>query len=101
MSQVKINMNGDLYVIIKEIDEDATLVSYRLSNGAELDFYNDELVQLVLPNFEAQLNRGSLLGLSIDLVDMKINDKKIILSIKIINDVINITLDCSSIINKL
>lgn len=100
MSQVKI-YNGDLYIIIKEIDDNVTLISYKLDNGAELDFYNDELVQLVLPNFEAQLNRGSLLGLSIDLVDMQINNEKIILSIKIINDTINITLDCSSIMHKL
>ena len=101
MTQANIDMNGDLYIIFKKENIDDVLTSYKLNNGAEFDFYNDELVQLILPNFEAQLNRGSLLGLSIEVLDIKIEDTKLILPIQIMNDVINIKLDCESIIHKI
>lgn len=99
MSQIKIE-NGDLYIIFKDGQYDV-LVSYKLDNGAEFDFDGDEPVQLILPNFEAQLNRGSLANVPIELLDVIFEDTKIILPIKIINDTITISLDCSSIIRKL
>ena len=99
MSQIKVE-NGDLYIIFNE-NKDDVLVSYKLDNGAEFDFYDNKLVQLVLPNFENQLNRGSLSDVSIELLDVTFNDTKITLPIKIINDTINISLDCSSIIHKI
>lgn len=99
MTEARVS-DGDLYIIFADVD-DNVLTSCRLDNGAEFDFRNDELVQIVLPNFEAQLNRGSLLGLSIDLVDVQFQNEIMILSIKIMNDTINISLDCSSIIHKL
>ncbi len=95
MSHVQV-CNGDLYVIFKEVDND-TLITYKLDNGAEIDFFDDDLVQIILPHFEEQLNRGCLSDLSIDLINTQLIDEKIILSIKIIEDTINITLDCSSI----
>ena len=100
MSQVKVE-DSDLYIIFKEISDDSVLQTYRLDNGAEFDFYNDELIQLILPNFETQLNRGSLLGLDIDLVNVDFDDAKLSLAIKIMNDTITIHLDCSSIMHKL
>lgn len=99
MSQIKVK-NGDLYIIFNE-NKDDVLVSYKLDNGAEFDFYDNKLVQLVLPNFENQLNRGSLSDVSMELLDVTFNDTKITLPIKIINDTINISLDCSSIIHKI
>ena len=99
MSQIKVE-NGDLYIIFNE-NKDDVLVSYKLDNGAEFDFYDNKLVQLVLPNFENQLNRGSLSDVSMELLDATFNDTKITLPIKIINDTINISLDCSSIIHKI
>lgn len=99
MSQIKVE-NGDLYIIFNE-NKDDVLVSYKLDNGAEFDFYDNKLVQLVLPNFENQLNRGSLSDASMELLDVTFNDTKITLPIKIINDTINISLDCSSIIHKI
>ena len=99
MSQIKVE-NGDLYIIFNE-NKDDVLVSYKLDNGAEFDFYDNKLVQLVLPNFENQLNRGSLSDVSMELLDVTFNDAKITLPIKIINDTINISLDCSSIIHKI
>lgn len=99
MSQIKVE-NGDLYIIFNE-NKDDVLVSYKLDNGAEFDFYNNKLVQLVLPNFENQLNRGSLSNVSMELLGVTFNDTKITLPIKIINDTINISLDCSSIIHKI
>lgn len=99
MSQIKIE-NGDLYIIFKD-DKYDVLVSYKLDNGAEFDFDGDDLVQLVLPHFEAQLNRGSLANVPIELLDVSFEDTKIILPIKIVNDTITISLDCSSIIHKL
>lgn len=99
MSQIKVE-NGDLYIIFNE-NKDDVLVSYKLDNGAEFDFYDNKLVQLVLPNFENQLNRGSLSDVSMELLDVTFNNTKITLPIKIINDTINISLDCSSIIHKI
>lgn len=99
MSQIKVE-NGDLYIIFNK-NKDDVLVSYKLDNGAEFDFYDNKLVQLVLPNFENQLNRGSLSDVSMELLDVTFNDAKITLPIKIINDTINISLDCSSIIHKI
>ena len=99
MSQIKVE-NGDLYIIFNE-NKDNVLVSYKLDNGAEFDFYDNKLVQLVLPNFENQLNRGSLSNVSMELLDVTFNDTKITLPIKIINDTINISLDCSSTIHKI
>ena len=40
MPQVKI-INGDLYIIFKEHKDDM-LMSYKLSNGAEVDFFYDD-----------------------------------------------------------
>ena len=99
MSQIKVE-NGDLYIIFNE-NKDDVLVSYKLDNGAEFDFYDNKLVQLVLPNFENQLNRGSLSDVPMELLDVTFNDTKITLPIKIINDTINISLDCGSIIHKI
>ena len=99
MSQIKVE-NGDLYIIFNK-NKDDVLVSYKLDNGAEFDFYDNKLVQLVLPNFENQLNRGSLSDVSMELLDVTFNASKITLPIKIINDTINISLDCSSIIHKI
>ncbi len=102
MSQVKV-INGDLHIIFQKCEDDM-LMSYKLNNGAEIDFsYNDdmeyELSQLVLPRFEAQMNRGDLSEVPMELVDTQLTDEKVILSIKILNDTINITLDYSSMQN--
>lgn len=99
MSQIKV-ANGDLYIIFKQHDNDV-LVSYRLDNGAEFDFLDDELVQLVLPNFERQLNRGSLSDINMELLETHFDGMKLTLPLKIINDTINISLDCSSMEHKL
>lgn len=98
MSQIQI-LNGDLYIIFKENKNDV-LISYRLDNGAEFDFFNNELIQLVLPNFERQLNRGPLSDVDMELLDVQFDGTKLILPLKIINDTINISLDCSSIEHK-
>lgn len=99
MSQVKV-IDGDLYIIFKEVKNEV-LITYRLNNGAEFNFLDDELVQIVLPNFERQLNRGPLSEVYMKLLDKKIDGTKIILPLKIINDTINISLDCSSVMQKL
>lgn len=99
MPSVKV-INGDLYIIFQENKDDA-LVSYRLDNGAEIDFYNDELVQFVLPNFEAQLNQGILSDVPIEYVDTEIVDNRITFIIKILNDIKNISINVSSIIHKI
>lgn len=99
MSQVKV-VNGDLYIIFMEMKDDI-FVSYKLDNGAEMDFSYDKLAQIILPNFEMQLGRGYLSDVPIELVGTQMNDEKLTLSIKIIEDVINITLDCSSLKGKI
>jgi hypothetical protein len=41
MSQAKV-LDGDLYIIFKDVESDV-LISHRLDNGAEFDFYEDEI----------------------------------------------------------
>lgn len=56
MTQVEID-NGDLRFIFNKYQDETPMI-YRLDNGGELEFIDDECVGLVLPNFEQQLNRG-------------------------------------------
>ena len=100
MTSVKV-MNGNLYIIFDE-DEYDTLVSYRLDNGAEIDFSTDDkLVQFVLPNFEAQFNHGPLENVPIEYIESKIDNNNVItLTLKIVNDIKNISFSASSIIHK-
>lgn len=93
-------INGDLYVIFNKNESDV-LVSYRLSNGAEIDFFEDTLVQIILPNFEAQLKRGPLADVPIEYVSAQLIDCEIILVIKILNDKINIKINAESLKHKL
>lgn len=103
MPQIKIE-NQDLYIIFKDFGNDDILTSYRLDNGGEVDFLKDDLVQIVLPRFEVSLNRGPLQNVPIEFVDAKIVDDDfnsiLILTIKIMNDDLNIKCDCSSLIHK-
>lgn len=100
MTSVKV-MNGNLYIIFDEDDYD-TLVSYRLDNGAEIDFsIDDKLVQFVLPNFEVQFNHGPLENVPIEYIESKIDNNNVItLTLKIVNDIKNISFSASSIIHK-
>lgn len=104
MPQVKVE-NQDLYVIFKEVDDNAVLTSYRLDNGSEVDFFEDDLVQIVLPRFEVSLNRGPLENVPIEFIDIDfINndfDMAFILKVKIMNDDLNIRCDCSSLMHKI
>ena len=99
MTDIKV-INGDLYVIFNKNESDV-LVSYRLSNGAEIDFFEDVLVQLILPNFEAQLKRGPLVNVPIEYISAQLIDCEIILVIKILNDKMNIKIDAESLKHKL
>lgn len=93
-------INGDLYVIFNKNESDV-LVSYRLSNGAEIDFFEDTLVQLILPNFEAQLGRGPLADVPIEYVSAQLINCEITLVIKILNDEMNIKIGAESLRHKL
>lgn len=97
MPIAKIDNNGDLDIIFNEekFKEDV-LVTYKLDNGAEVDFYGDEIVALILPNFEAQLGRGSLLGLDISLNDIQMQGNDILFNLNIQGQNINGKIDCSS-----
>lgn len=99
MVKIKV-INGDLYIFFKENKYDA-LICYQIDNGVEIDFYNDDLVQIILPNFESQFNRGSLENVPIECLDIQINeDRNVVLSIKIFNNIHNINFSISSIIHK-
>lgn len=52
MTQCTIH-NNDLYIIFIESDE--IPISIRLDNGTEIEFINDEVSTIVLPNFMLQL----------------------------------------------
>lgn len=99
MQHVKI-MNGDLHIIFKEYDEDVVMC-YRLDNGSEMEVVDDELVGLILPNFESQLGRGSLSDKDIKLEDLKVEDENILFRLEIDNQTINGRIDCSSLNSKI
>lgn len=97
MTTAMIDNNGDLNIIFnKEKFKEDVLIAYKLNNGAEVNFYGDEIVSLILPNFEAQLGRGSLLGLEILLNDIKMQDNNILFNLDIQGHNINGKIDCSS-----
>ena len=52
MTQCRIH-NNDLYIVFIESDE--VPISIRLDNGTEIEFINDEVSAIVLPNFMLQL----------------------------------------------
>ena len=52
MTQCTIH-NNDLYIVFIESDE--VPISIRLDNGTEIEFINDEVSAIVLPNFMLQL----------------------------------------------
>lgn len=97
MATAIIDKNGDLNIVFnKEKFKEDVLTAYKLNNGAEVNFYGDEIVALILPNFEAQLGRGSLLGLDISLNDIQMKDDDILFNLDIHGQNINGKIDCSS-----
>lgn len=65
--------NGDLHFIFKKY-EDKTPLIYKLDNGGELEFIDDEFVGLVLPNFEQQLNRGHINDIKLENIHLENDD---------------------------
>lgn len=101
MTTAMIDKNGDLNIVFnKEKFQEDVLIAYKLNNGAEVNFYGDEIVSLILPNFEAQLGRGSLLGLDISLNDIKMQNNDILFNLDIQGQNINGKIDCSSLRNS-
>lgn len=97
MTTAMIDNNGDLNIIFnKEKFKEDVLIAYKLNNGAEVNFYGDEIVSLILPNFEAQLGRGSLSGINISLNDIKMQNNDILFNLDIQGQNINGKIDCSS-----
>lgn len=96
MTQSKV-MNGDLHIIFSEKNDDDVVVVEKLDNGAELEFVDDNLVTLILPNFEAQLGRGPLSGLEINLKNVHMDNDTILFNIDVEGQSINGKVDCSSI----
>ena len=73
MKQAKINDAGDLFLILDDNYDQDIVVSYRLDNGAEVEFINDKCVAIVLPSFVARLNRGNITDVKLEGLDF-IND---------------------------
>lgn len=96
MNQVEI-INGDLYLIFNESNKKSPIIVEKLDNGAELNFIDDKLSSLMLPNFEQQLGQGSLSGLEIKLTDVHMDDFTILFTLNIDGRNINGKIDCSSI----
>lgn len=92
MTQVSID-NGDLKFIFKEIDESQSVI-YKLDNGAEVEFYNDDFVSLILPNFQQQLGHQHIN--SIELEDICLRNEDVLFTVVIneqqkINGKVNIS----------
>lgn len=71
MTQVKI-CNGDLHFIFKECDDVVTV--HKLDNGAELDFFNDECISLILPNFQQQIRCNNIDDIELSNIELQNDD---------------------------
>ena len=101
MTQARIDEFGNLNIIFNEIDDDDVVLVAKVDNGAEIEYIDDTIYKVVLPNFEQQLNRGSLLGLEIDITNIYMEDDILLFELKIVNDFINCKVDLSSIDSKI
>ena len=70
MVQARLNDAGDLLFIFKEGYDEDLVVVYRLDNGAEVEFIDDECVAVVLPSFVARLNRGDINSVELESFDI-------------------------------
>lgn len=96
MKQAKV-YNGNLHIIFNDKIENQFAIVYKLDNGAELEFVDNELVALILPNFEQQLGIGSLAEIPIDLKNIKMDNNLILFTLDIQGQNINGRIDCTSI----
>ena len=96
MTQVEID-NGDLRFIFNKYT--GTPIVYRLDNGGELEFVDEECVGLVLPNFEQQLNRGTINN--IELEDSSLNNDDFIFNLIIDGQNITGRINLSSLDSKI
>lgn len=96
MKQAKV-YNGNLHIIFNNKIENQSAIVYKLDNGAELEFVDDELVTLILPNFEQQLGIGSLTEIPIDLKNIQMDNNFILFTLDIQGQNINGRIDCASI----
>lgn len=96
MKQAKV-YNGNLHIIFNDKIENQSAIVYKLDNGAELEFVDDELVTLILPNFEQQLGIGSLTEIPIDLKNIQMDNNFILFTLDIQGQNINGRIDCASI----
>lgn len=98
MTQCKLN-NNDLNIIFIESDEVPTV--YRLDNGAEIEFINDNVSMIVLPNLTQQIPFSPINDTDISLNSIKEIDKDLVEIQLIIQDKnMNIKLDISSLNRK-
>ena len=98
MTQVKITDNGDLHFIFKEVDDDI-VTTIKLDNGGEFEFYNDECVSLILPNFKQQLHYNIID--SVKLQDIKLQDYDVLFTVVINGQNINGKINISSLHEKI
>lgn len=100
MVRAEVNELGDLLLIFNEYDKDDIISVTKIENGAEIEYDDDTIYKLVLPNFEQGLNRGSLLGLDLHITNIYMEGDTLLFELKIINDFINCQVDLSSIDSK-
>lgn len=98
MTQCKLN-NNDLNIIFIESDE--VPIVYRLDNGAEIEFINDSVSMIVLPNLTQQIPFSPISDTDISLNSIKEIDEDLVEIQLIIQDKnMNIKLDISSLNRK-
>lgn len=69
MQQAKLNDTGDLFIILDEDYDKDVVVSYKLDNGAEIEFVDDKCVAIVLPAFTAKINRTDIQSVDLESLD--------------------------------
>lgn len=101
MTQCKID-NNDIHIIFIESDEIPNII--RLDNGTEIEFINDDISAIVLPNLMQQLPYGmSIDEISLESIQEIENDIiLVVLNIKSGGQIsnINVRIDISSLNQK-
>lgn len=93
-------INDDLFVVFqKEYNENNSQI-VRLNNGIELEFINDELSSIMLPNLLQQLGGSDNIN-EITAENIVIDDKNIMhITLNIDGNFANLQFDCSELKNR-
>ena len=83
MKQADVNYNYDtdeLFIIFKEVEVPSV---FKLDNNVLLEFDDDTLCSIILPNFQNMFKRPIEFGIAFDLYDLKLVDDDMVITLTV------------------